>query len=888
MRNSSLVLLAFALTGFVSKPAAINTITNPVTTEFGTYVPNPKAYVPSMAPYIVPDSLRGVVFAGMYQFSDTAMSLLIKNGFVAIPSNANSMADIYGNSSLPAFVTTDGALHTFHKIYDYMLRIAEYNRFYGQLDTMLQGMMIDILALRAVAANDSLKLAITRAAALLDVARTLLTDTMTFTNDSAIKAMAVAETSLVYQHKGFDSSKVIHDLVEDFSQYVPRGHYTIAPRLEHYFRAMMYLGRMNMRDSTVIHNPSIARIETMQAIVLCRLLATRSIGTASVSNVWAGIYDPTSFFVGRSDDLNFRQYTSRLDSVMGPQIVTGDINNLYTKLDSIIICLRQLPKPQILSGLANEQGFRIMGQRFIPDSYIFGQLVFTNVGTGANPRLFPRGLDLFAAMGSARARQILIQLYYEDSYLHYTDQLDSVTKYFSTTPSATWAENIYRNWMYTIAPLLDIAGNGFPAFMKNTAWTDKSLITSSGSWAELRHDAILYAKQSYTGSVGMCSPAPIPISQGYVEPDPEVFGRLASMASYMQTGLTKIGLSSLLPITKLTRISTLCTELQGIAIKELQGGDVTLKEYADIDTAYLTLADLENFSQYPIPPSSSFTPKASDSTISVIADVHTDPNSLQVLEVGVGKPMRLFVVVPIEGKLQLCQGAMFSYYEFKQPMNNRLTDEQWRAMLTAGTAPAMPEWISSFSASKDLTAYRLLELRPHVFFSSDSIPTRCRTGDSVVALVQSPSIVVEANGSLQFISGILLSSGIYRVAIPPQALGDSSILTINSQFNTSSTYYCPSTSTPISYRKLLVRQRYDVVALSYGIANPLGTPRVQGNRVLVPHGTAWRIVDMRGRQVGLINASKNEWIAPQRYARMPLLLAPCENSKGKIVRMLFN
>jgi len=37
-----------------------------------------------------------------------------------------------------------------------------------------------------------------------------------------------------------------------------------------------------------------------------------------------------------------------------------------------------------------------------------------------------------------------------------------------------------------------------------------------------------------------------------------------------------------------------------------------------------------------------------------------------------------------------------SYYEFKQPMDNRLTDEAWRDLLEANP-PAKPEWISNYA-----------------------------------------------------------------------------------------------------------------------------------------------------------------------------------------------
>jgi hypothetical protein len=75
--------------------------------------------------------------------------------------------------------------------------------------------------------------------------------------------------------------------------------------------------------------------------------------------------------------------------------------------------------------------------------------------------------------------------------------------------------------------------------------------------------------------------------------------------------------------------------------------------------------------------------------------VHTDPNSGQVLEEGVGYPLDIFVVVPVNGELRISQGAIFSYYEFKWPMSNRLTDGEWQDMLKTDP-PEMPEWMGSF------------------------------------------------------------------------------------------------------------------------------------------------------------------------------------------------
>ena len=44
------------------------------------------------------------------------------------------------------------------------------------------------------------------------------------------------------------------------------------------------------------------------------------------------------------------------------------------------------------------------------------------------------------------------------------------------------------------------------------------------------------------------------------------------------------------------------------------------------------------------------------------------------------------------GQLYLTRGVTLSYYEFKQPYNERLTDEEWQQMLDS-SPPSLPEWI---------------------------------------------------------------------------------------------------------------------------------------------------------------------------------------------------
>jgi hypothetical protein len=86
--------------------------------------------------------------------------------------------------------------------------------------------------------------------------------------------------------------------------------------------------------------------------------------------------------------------------------------------------------------------------------------------------------------------------------------------------------------------------------------------------------------------------------------------------------------------------------------------------------------------------------KAQKTTI--IADVHTDGNSKQVLEEGVGYVDLIVVAYKVpDGRILVGAGPVMSYYEFKQPMSDRLTDEKWREILSQNP-PVAPEWVSSF------------------------------------------------------------------------------------------------------------------------------------------------------------------------------------------------
>ncbi len=125
---------------------------------------------------------------------------------------------------------------------------------------------------------------------------------------------------------------------------------------------------------------------------------------------------------------------------------------------------------------------------------------------------------------------------------------------------------------------------------------------------------------------------------------------------------------------------------------ELTGTSLANDDYAYIRNIGDRLESLTTFT----PEASGSIASDTDKKMAIIADVHTDTGSKRILEEAVGRPYHVFVIAPVDGVLTLTQGAAFSYYEFTQPMADRLTDEAWQSMLASGKVPEPPAWTKSF------------------------------------------------------------------------------------------------------------------------------------------------------------------------------------------------
>lgn len=493
--------------------------------------------------------------------------------------------------------------------------------------------------------------------------------------------------------------------LEDYTQYKPRSHYEKNSVLRSYWKAMIWYGRKGLTtDSDEL---------TLDATIMSSLLTNTSSNNQSALQLWKDIYLPTVFFVGKSDDLSVYDYQQVLNTVYGDQFQYIDLVDT-TKFNQLKQEIEDLPGPMIQSSIVSvspgetkqealekTKSFRLMGQRFIPDSYMFSSLTQGDEApdpeTGQQLPTTPTALMVMKLMGSKHADKYLqtwIQDNWPDSDRVLAKEIAKLDTQFSNLTKNDWTQNLYWSWLYTIQSLFTEFTSGYPQFMQSTAWNDKDLHTSLGSWTELRHDTLLYAKQSYAEMGGAPGeiPTPPPVPKGYVEPNLAFLNRVIALAEMTRDGLEA---NNVLPSGQKYKLEELIkhfTFYRDIAEKELQNTIISDDDFEKLRVSYVYV----NNTLTP-PDGGSYMP-AREARAGLIADVHTAASQRrrEILYEATGIPNIIYVAVKDANGTRLTRGVTYSYYEFTRPLGERLSDSDWQGVMyenqSTFPSPSSPEW----------------------------------------------------------------------------------------------------------------------------------------------------------------------------------------------------
>ncbi len=654
--------------------------------DFALYYPVTASVAPAVPAYAVNMDLSNVVGAGAAALPPEATRALATQGFVVLAGESASMEEVYAHARLPVFVTVDALMHLFDRMCACALGDIEDRHLAADLEALVLSLHDTTLRM-CEGSGGAVREAALANAAFLGVAARLLGAEVAIPRE--VEGAVEEELSLVAAHSGVAPSPLFA-YAQDYRIYDPRGR---GGGAADYFKAMTWLGagEFFLRPGTAPGSIAAGRGMTRQALLLVGALHASSWEGRPAHVLWDRIYHPTAFIAGRKADLDAAAYTRLAREVLGDSFPLSRLGDDALMDDFIARALAER-RPRISSltggdfrGDEAEASFRLFPQAHRPDDHVFEQLVAPLV----EERYMPRGLDVPAALGSARALEVLDQFYEEKAHEGYEEQMNALRKLFKGVDPRQLHSNTYWARLDALLPLLKAYGDGegYPGFMISPAWQDRCTYAFLGSWAELRRDDAALAS-----AVGGAQPAPERAAgaQGYVEPCPEAFARLAAAADTMRRGLEERDLVAEPLRRRLEELHSLLLALVGMAEKELRGEALSAEEYEALagfgETMRRLLSPLEGGDEE----------AQGEGALPFATSVYSGGDYGETLQAASGRPAVYYVIVPLEGRPTLTVGAGYSYYEFVRPEDSPLSSEAWRQKVEAGTLPENPAWSSSF------------------------------------------------------------------------------------------------------------------------------------------------------------------------------------------------
>ena len=618
------------------------------------------------------------------KISPEFLGMLRKNNFVIVPDTNVQLFHVYEQNDynqIPNFVTTDLYLQMYHMYFSYVLKSLEKEKFIP-LITQLTSSLYD----QSMTIANTTKDAPTKKVAEFNAVYFAIPHDILTGKKSQIPASLAASYDYEMKHiaaEDEDLSKLLNTTVNfHYGMFKPRGHYTRNDSLKKYFKAMMWLQTAYQcrEEGDQLKND----------IFMAYLLNN---GHNNEMQQYKALHEAIEFLIGEADNISVLDICDLLKQKNTNQLTQilekGTVNNVSKQLASIVKNKNKIT-PTIALSCTDKINF--MPQRYLPDNEVL-QHMFDSVPDAQRP--YPKGLDVMAAFGVGGAEDILLNEEHDDAkWSLFKTRLAEQKKHFNGYGS--WDKSVYNKWLQTLVSLQN-SQKDYQPFMQTREWGKKNLNTALASWAELKHDAILYGEQPEGAECGDGGPPP-PITVGYIEPNVPFWERLLELTKLTEAMLLRNNLLTDDLKGKTAQVKEQFDFALNVSKKELKGIKLSEQEYDNIEIIgatfeHLTLSiiDHEKYFQFWSDVS------GPDHKVAVVADVFSrdfeGDKHPGVLHEATGGVNTIYVVVEIDGYLYITKGATFSYYEFVEPPAKRLNDEEWQKRLDDHKTPPIPKWM---------------------------------------------------------------------------------------------------------------------------------------------------------------------------------------------------
>ncbi len=611
-------------------------------------------------------------------FGPTGTRMLAQNGFLVVPGEYQSFEALYSDplgADQPLLISADAVLHTTHRALHHVRRTVEGTHLLSELRLLDRRLFerswshYEERAAGATQVDQRIASTALRSAAYFAVPLSVLDPA--FTPPEVLSTVVSAELALIEASEAITISPAmaVRSVPEEEQLRIDyRSFSLLGSPPEEWAR---YRTALQWHRAVVLRPTQ--REETRTAALIAWLLDT----DPAANVLWQRIQSTVGFIEGRDASYTPDQYAGLLQLIWEE---SADISVLADEegLDALTNATVSLPMPDhplwafwSRAGMP-ERVWRFLAGPFCPGRYILSQTVGDEVGAEGYRRDLPSYVDLGAVIGAMEAYRVAEELGAAE-YAGYLDQIGRVRNELASLAPGYWAESLDWNWLYTHASLVREKTNAYPSWMRSSTWRRQELRTMLGSWTWVRHAAGQPAAALPEGE----GETPAPTTWGYLQPQPELYARLAALTRLLTEGLEERLMLAQADRVLLLDLEAWLTYLQDVARRELTGQALAPDDYERLGGYATVLAEF-------------------DAVIGGAPDVRValqaaTGETAQLIE-ALGPVDVIYLVVEREGVLYLARGGTYRHYEFRLPLDEPVADDSWRAQLAAGEAPELPAW----------------------------------------------------------------------------------------------------------------------------------------------------------------------------------------------------
>jgi hypothetical protein len=679
---------------------------------------------------LAPLNLRpGKLLPGLNQ---AAVDKLNCNYFVVVnDARITDFAAVYKQNRVDGysnFVTVDAIMHPFLANRN-AIKVAVISKScYAQLKSLLEGMIAASVADYRETEDDEVKDDIQRNLAYLSVAMRLLAPEDKPQDFGGVEELVKQDLENV--QKGKVAPSAIFQRSENFAVYRPFGIYESSETLKNFFRCRQWLGRMSFALTDVTNNTkSGGGNEFRRAVLLYRSLIKAKPAGAQGFSAWDKLHKALVLVEdgeprkSGGDLLPGDFATAFLATEKTLKLTLDSLSNPLNRT-KLLLSLKSAESKQFTStsifqlGGKNQKEARNLDFRLLPPlnpiefDWLNDQVIKEKDETSGFNSL-PAGLLFLHARGFRMADNILA----DNTWRLNEDLVFTLPSLESAVVAASQNIPLSNIWLQLIGaakPLPD----GVQAPMRTNVWLNRCLEFAAAGWLDnwlaLDQPATEKSKERPAAATIPANP-PIRRTTGfnYLEPAAETFKRMAASMLKFSQGLVELGVFPADLKERTADFHRLTERLSEIARKEagkeaLDRDDVQL--LANIDRLLDKISSPSGgnlFLTYGTPHqvSASTTPHPVSAKAAIVLHSRSTDNQIvkenatsQVVSkfrgvnLGLGGPATLYVLLKTPRGQLLCRGAVYSFYETP---GDPISHPHWQRMLDYGLLKS-PFWCDSF------------------------------------------------------------------------------------------------------------------------------------------------------------------------------------------------